>query len=100
MKENRWEVTHEQKEKFIPILQKFINKALKTLNTKEYIDFYNQGISPYQLKSILEDDFGFEDNGFDSNGWELDFWITMSKDGTDFMIAGTGMTFEMVFRLA
>ena len=78
------------KKKFIPILQEFINKAWKTPNTKEYIDFYNQGVSPYQLKSILEDDLGFEDNGFDSNGWEFDFWITMSKDGTDFMIAGTG----------
>lgn len=100
MKENRWEATQEQREKFIPILQEFINKALKTPNTKECIDFYNQGVSPYQLKSILEDDLGFEDSGFDSNGWEFDFWITMSKDGTNFMIAGTGMTFEMVFRLA
>lgn len=98
--ENRWEATQEQKEKFIPILQEFITKGLKNPETKEYIDFYNQGISPYQLKSILEDDLGFEDNGYDSNGWESDFWITMSKDGIDFMIAGTGMTFEMVFRLA
>lgn len=100
MKESRWEATQKQKEIFIPVLHEFIYKALKNPHTKEYIDFYNQGISPYQLKSILEDDLGFENNGFDSNGWGFDFWITMSKDGIDFMIAGTGMTFEMVFRLA
>lgn len=97
---DRWEPTKEQKEKFIPIINEFIKKVEENPDTKECIDFYNQGISPYQLKSILEDVLEFEDIGFDKNGWEMDFWITMSKDGIDYMIAGTGMTFEMVFRLA
>lgn len=100
MKENRWEPTQEQKDKFIPMLNEFIDKVKKDPETKDCIDFYNKGISPYQLKSILEDELGFEDGGIDRNGWEMDFWITMSKDGVDYMIAGTGITFEMVFRLA
>lgn len=68
-------------------------------DAKETIDFYNQGISPSQLKDILEDDLGFEEVDFDRNGWEWDFWITMRKDGIDYVISGTGMTFEMVFGL-
>lgn len=68
-------------------------------DAKETIDFYNQGISPSQLKDILEDDLGFEEVDFDRNGWEWDFWITMRKDGIDYVISGTGMTFGMVFGL-
>lgn len=98
--ENRWNPTKEQKEKFIPIIQEFIQRMEKNPDTKECVDFYNKGISPSQLKDILEDDLGFEEIDFDRNGWEWDFWITMRKDGTDYVIAGTGMTFEMVFRLA
>lgn len=100
MAENRWDATQEQKEKFIPMIKEFIEKAKNNPDTKECIDFYNQGISPSQLKDILENDLGFEEVDFDTNGWQWDFWITMRKDGVDYMIAGTGMTFEMVFRLA
>ena len=78
-----------------------MNKMMeKNPDTKECIDFYNQRISPSQLKDILENDLGFEEVDFDTNGWEWDIWITMRKDGVDYMIAGTGMTFEMVFKLA
>lgn len=100
MAENRWDATQEQKEKFIPMIKEFMEKMKKNPDTKEYIDFYNQGISPSQLKDILENDLGFEEVDFDTNGWQWDFWITTRKDGVDYMIAGTGMTFEMVFRLA
>lgn len=96
----RWEPTREQKEKFIPMIKEFLENVNKNPDTKESIDFYNQGISPYQLKSILEDDFGFEDSEFDMNGWEMDFWIRLLKDGKEYEITGTGMTFEMVFRAA
>lgn len=99
-KENRWHTTQEQKEKFIPLITEFIEKMRENLDEEAFIDFYNQGISPEQLRDILVDDMGFEEKDFDHNGWELDFWITFSKDGVDYMIAGTGMTFEMVFRLA
>lgn len=95
----RYEPTKEQKEKFIPMIEEFIKKAEKDSDTKEYIDFYNQGISPYQLKTILIDDLGFEEIDMDRNGWEMDYWITLSKNGIDYVIAGTGITFEMVFRV-
>lgn len=100
MTENRWNPTKEQKEKFIPMIQKFIENSNKNPDTKECIDFYNQGISPSQLKDILENDLGFKEIEFDENGLEWDFWIRMRKSGVDYVIAGTGMTFEMVFRLA
>lgn len=100
MSENRWNPTKEQKDKFIPMIKEFMEKAKKNLNTKECIDFSDKGISPSQLKDILENDLGFEEVDFDTNGWQWDFWITTRKDGIDYMIAGTGMTFEMVFRLA
>lgn len=96
---NRWVPTKEQKEKFIPIIQEFIQRMDENPDAKETIDFYNQGISPSQLKDILEDDLGFEEVDFDRNGWEWDFWITMRKDGIDYVISGTGMTFGMVFGL-
>lgn len=98
--ENRWEVTQEQKDKFIPMINEFIEKMKENPNKTASIDFYNQGISPTQLKDILIDELGFEYKDMDRNGWEMDFWITLSKDGIDYMIAGTGMTFEMVLRLA
>lgn len=100
MSENRWNPTKEQKDKFIPMIKEFMEKMKKNPDAKECIDFYNQGISPSQLKDILENDLGFEEVNFESNGWEWDFWMAMRKDGVDYMIAGTGMTFEMVFRLA
>lgn len=101
MNENiRWEPTQEQKNKFVPMIKEFMKKVEKNPDTKEYIDFYNQGISPYQLKAILEDDLGFIDTEFNMNGWEMDFWISMLKNGREYVISGTGMTFEMVFRLA
>lgn len=100
MGENRWNPTQEQKDKFIPMIKEFMEKMKENPNEKECIDFYNRGISPSQLKDILENDLGFEEVDFDTNGWQWDFWITMRKDGIDYMIAGTGITFEMVFRLA
>lgn len=100
MKENRWNATQEQKDKFIPMVKEFIEKAKNNPDTKECIDFSDKGISPSQLKDIFENDLGFEEVDFDTNGWQWDFWITMRKDGVDYMIAGTGMSFEMVFRLA
>lgn len=100
MSENRWNPTQEQKDKFIPMIKEFMEKVKNNPNTKECIDFSDKGISPSQLKNILENELGFEEADFDTNGWQWDFWITTGKDGVDYMIAGTGMTFEMVFRLA
>lgn len=98
--ENRWEVTQEQKDKFVLIINEFIGKMKEKPDETAAIDFYNQGISPTQLRDILTDELGFQEKAFDTNGCGWDFWITMSKDGIDYMIAGTGMTFELTFRLA
>ena len=98
--ENRWQVTQQQKDKFIPLIKEFVEKMKENPDEKAFVDFYNQGISPTQLKDILIDNLGFEEKDFDRNGCEMDFWITLSKDGVDYMIAGTAMTFELVFRLA
>lgn len=100
MEENRWRPKQEQKNKFIPMIKKFMEKMKENPDATMAVDFYNQGISPSQLKNILEDELSFEEIDFDRNGYQWDFWITMRKDGVDYMIAGTGMTFEMVFRLA
>lgn len=100
MEENRWRPTQEQKNKFIPMIKEFMKKMKENPDATMAVDFYNQGISPSQLQDILENELGFEEIDFDRNGCQWDFWITMRKDGVDYMIAGTGMTFEMVFRLA
>lgn len=100
IQDNRWDVTKEQKEKFIPLIREFMDKVKENPKTKEYIDFYHKGISPIQLKDILVGDLGFEEKDFERNGWEMDFWITLSKDGVDYMIVGTGITFEMIFKVA
>ena len=46
MKENRWDVTQEQKDKFIPMIKDFMEKAKKNPDTKECINFSDRGISP------------------------------------------------------
>lgn len=98
--ENRWDPTKEQREKFVPMIQDFMKRMEKNPDVNECIDFYNRGISPSQLKDILENDLGFEEVDFNTNGYQWDFWITMRKNGIDYMIAGSGMAFDMVFRLA
>lgn len=101
MNENsRWKPTQEQKDKFIPIIKDFMKKVEGNPDTKEYIDFYNQGISPAQLKDILINDLGFADAEFGSNDWKMAFWIALLKDGKEYVISGTGMTFELTLRLA
>lgn len=95
--ENRWNPTEEQRKEFIPIIKEYLEKVKS--NPEEVLDLYGKGIAPYPLQTILLEDFGFEEVSFDNNGWELDYWITLSKDGQHFVIAGTGMTHEIVLRL-
>ena len=111
--ENRYYPTEEQKKKFIPMIEEYVNKVnkytkennikrLQELENKEALDFYYKGISPSQLKEILyEIGFTDPDDGelIESNGYEWDYWIYLIKDNKKYVIAGTGMTFEMVFRI-
>lgn len=96
--ENRWNPTDEQREKFIPIIKEYLEKVKE--NPKEVLDLYGKGIAPYPLQTILIEDFGFEEVDFDRNGWEMDYWITLSKNGQNFIIAGTGMTHEITLQLS
>lgn len=107
---NRWTLTDEVKEKFQPILKEYFNKVenltyeqIDNMTNEELgIDFSDQGINPYQLRTLLEE-FGYEREDQEDNGWELDFWIYMRReDNKQFnsgceklVIAGCGMTFEL-----
>ena len=116
---NRWNLTNEQREKFLPILKEYFNKLENMTDTdvdeilatcNDYsqfeLDLFDTGISPYLLQELLKSEFGYEEHDFDRNGWQWDFWITMKrKDGKTFpstcetmMICGCGMTFELVLR--
>lgn len=111
---NRWHLTEEQKTKFVPILREYFDKlenmteeeAEKVTYPEITLDLSDEGISPYLLKELLEDEFGYEEENYDRNGWQWDFWWTMKrKDGKSFpstcetmMICGCGATFELVLR--
>lgn len=63
------------------------------------LDLGEEGITPAQAISILEDEFGYEMTDMVTNGWELDFWVTMvHPDLPNILVAGTGMTFELELR--
>ena len=107
---NRWKVTDEIKEKFIPILKDYLNKLenltveqVETMSNEELgLDLSDKGINPSQLVDLLEE-LGYEETTRDDNGWELDFWIYMHrKDHKTFdstceklVVSGCGMTFEL-----
>lgn len=97
---NRWKPTQEQREKFIPILDEYIIKVKELEKSNKEpcpIDFYGQGISPYQLQCILIDDLGFEEEAMDTNGWEMAYSFYLCKEGIRYVIAGTGITHEIRF---
>lgn len=97
---NGYELTTDVKEKYVPIIKKFIDE-LEAYQGEPYDickDFTRTELNPYTLGTILTE-LGYEEDGFDKNGWEMDFWITYKKSGfKNLMIAGTGITFEMVLR--
>lgn len=107
---NRWNVTDEIREKFKPILAEYLNKVenlkaeqIDAMDNEELaIDFYNTGINPHQLVTLLEE-LGYEEEDRDDNGWQLDFWINMRRtDDKTFdshcehlVVNGCGITFEL-----
>ena len=87
---NRWQLTDEIKEKFVPILKEYLNK-METMPEEVFeeetydLDLSDTGINPYQLWQLLETEFGYEEIDIDENGWEQDFWIKMQRtDGRTF----------------
>lgn len=107
MRTNGWELTDEQKQKFIPIIKEYVDKLESTDldDTVDELELTFQGIGPYQLSKILEE-LGYEEDEdcpSDSNGWEMDFWLYYNHPGKKnyaerLVISGTGMTFELQLR--
>ena len=99
---NRYNTTEEQKQKFIPIIQEFINRIESASEDEVYsiqLNLTDQGINPYQIWSLLND-LGYEDDYVDHNGWELDFWIKFEKEGfKTITMTGTGITFEVLLEV-
>ena len=97
---NRWKLTEELKNEYLPVIKNFINKleSIDPEESRNYLkkDFSDTKLNPSKLKELLEI-LGYEETDMDTNGWEWDFWITMSKEGyKDISINGCGMTFELL----
>lgn len=99
---NRYYATEEQKEKFIPILQDFIDRIEAASEEEVYsiqLNLTDKGINPAQVWDILNV-LGYEDEYLDHNGWELDFWIKFEKeDCRTITMSGTGITFEVLLKV-
>ena len=98
---NRWQLTDEIREKFVPILKAYLNK-METMPEEEFeeeeydLDLSGTGINPYLLWQLLEKEFGYEEVDIDENGWEQDCWIYMKKEGyIPLVIYTCGMTYEL-----
>lgn len=109
---DRWHLTQERKDKFIPILTEYFTKLesltdaeVERLENKEMqLDLYDSGLSPYTLKCLLEEHFGYEKISQNNNGWEMDLWINLRrKDNKTFdstceamTIQSCGQTFTLI----
>lgn len=92
---NKYELTDEVKEKFIPIVQDYINKVEAEDFEGSELRLTDTELNPYTLWKLLEE-LGYEKTEFDDNGWQMDFWIEFTKEGFQTLtIAGTGITFEL-----
>lgn len=105
---NRWQLTDEIKEKYRPIIQKFLDRMenlttdeIEQMDNEEFcLELSDTELRPYTLLELMKE-FGYGNEEFDDNGWELDFWIDISKDGAypstseRLCIHGCGMTFEL-----
>lgn len=93
---SRWELSNELQNKYIPIVQAFIDKIeSEDEDESSELDLSDTGLSPYTMQKLLEG-MGYEEKDVDTNGWQWDFWITMTKEGfKPLCLSGTGITFTM-----
>lgn len=107
---NRWKLTKEVREKYLPIINGFLEKVRSV--TDEQIDNFDNDyftidlsgteLNPTTLIDLMKE-VGYEKVNSDENGWQWDFWIDMrSTDNVVYptecerlCIHGTGMTFEL-----
>lgn len=99
---SNWQLTGRVRNKIKPIVENYINLLEEKEANKHPLELSNKGISPMQLKELLEE-LGYEDDGYDSNGWQHDFCQYMiSSNYKNFAkrlcIDGCGMTFDLVLR--
>jgi len=95
---NRWKLTEEVRNKYTPIVTKFIEELESIPETSTELlekDFSDTELNPSTLLELLEY-LGYENQRQEDNGWELDFWIYVSKPNfKPICIQGCGMTFEL-----
>ena len=101
---NRYQLSDEVRQKYIPIIREHI-VAIKNCNLEEKsryeisLDLSDTELNPYTLGTLLEEEFGYEQDNQDDNGWQLDFWIYYKKKSEPtLLIQGTGITFELNLR--
>ncbi|MFF2532504.1 hypothetical protein ACFVS2_26915 [Brevibacillus sp. NPDC058079] len=95
---NRWALTDEVKQKFMPVIQEFISKLESMENTSELleIDLSDTELNPYTLQKLLES-MGYEETNRGDNGWQLDYWIKMRKsEFKPLLVKGKAITFELI----
>lgn len=110
-----YQLTNDVRERFTPIIRAYLDKMedptgdkLCFLHDSEfYIDLTGTGISPYQLRMLLEEEFGYEFVAQDQNGWQMDYWMYFRrKDGRKFpsgceslVAGGCGISFTLTLEI-
>lgn len=96
---NTYCLNDEVREKFKPQVEEFISLLEEEKIEELDLDLTFKGISPMQLKELLEE-LGYEDMDLDTNGWEHDFWWYFNNPNKKgyakkLCISGCSMAFEM-----
>ena len=69
-------------EEFKEGIQKVLNGELQYVKSSVLL-------SPNDVHEYLES-IDLEQGNFDSNGWDWDFWMSYTKDGVTYTLAGSG----------
>ena len=103
-KVNRYILADDVKDKFVPIVETFIDKVAKC-NAEEKsrydvtLDLTGSELNPYTLGELLEKEFGYRHEDTETNGWQIDFWSYYTHDTKPLLcVSGCGMTFELILR--
>lgn len=70
-------------------MEDFENEIDKVLSGEINLANSHELISPNKVDEYLKS-VGCKEEDFESNGWDWDFWMTYSKDGKKFILAGSG----------
>lgn len=96
--ENRWELTEDVREKYVPIIKDFLSDLDCGIGEGDLV-LTNTELNPYTLKKLLEEEFDYIEVDTETNGWQMDFWIEMGNESYPSLhITGCGITFELFLR--